>query len=142
MRITKAGDSVWCHRSNQITGLADRFDGLQRQAVHKIKVQAGDPRRPQALDCHLYHDKRLKATDRSLNKRIDILHTKTCSSDPQFRQRLRQRRRNMARVEFNCVFKAYIKRELAVDRRDDGSQPARPENAGRTTAPMQPRIAS
>ena len=81
MGIAVAGDTVRRQHCDDCAGLAQRNDGLQRQAADQVEIQTANTGSPQPRHSRFDIPHRLPPPDRRLNQRIDVLHAKARAVD-------------------------------------------------------------
>lgn len=135
--VAVAGDAIRREHRDDLAGLAERGDGLQRQSVDQIQIaDAGSPQ-PQNGRGDILH--RLPPADRRLHHWIDVLHAKTDAVDTKLIQAARQQRRHIAGIELDGVLETGFKNEMPAQDCHHGCETLGPQNAGRSPTPVQSR---
>src|SRR5690606_6460514 len=117
--ISETGNPIRRKCSNLFAGIFQSKGGLERKPINKIKIQPVDPNISQIFRRVNDSLNRLNATDRCLNRGIDILHTKACSVDLHGRQGFGQCRSNGAWVKLDCMFRLRMEIKTTTKSREN-----------------------
>jgi len=101
--VAEQSDALRLERGGQFGALFDVGDALLRQPVHQVHVDALDAGVAQHRDGVAHLLDRLHAADGVLHVRCEVLDAEAGAVDAQPCQRLHQRRRHPARIEFDGV---------------------------------------
>ena len=138
MGVAVTGDTIRREHRDDLAGLAQRGDGLQRQAVDQVEIQIANAGSPQSQHGRFDIPHRLPPPDRRLNQRIDVLHAEAGAVDTKLLQARRQQRRHVPGIELDGVFEAGLENEMPAQDRHHGGQSLGPQDAGRSATPVQP----
>ena len=139
MGVTEDRDALRLQRMGQSGGPLHVGDGLLRQAVHQIDIDAVDPEFVQQVDRVLDRVEGLDAAGGLLHMRAEVLHAEARAIDADVAQRLQQWPRDIARIQFDRVFADRREIETVGELVGDEFEQIGVEDRGRSAAPMNMR---
>jgi len=111
-------------------------NGLVRQAVEEVEVDAGDAGLPQVFDCGLRLRETLDAVDRLLDHGIETLHAEAHPVDPAEGERAHHRRRERAWIDLDGDVRRRDNAEGMPDRAHQVGERLRRHDGRRAAAEM------
>ena len=136
MGVTKDRDALRLQRMGQSGGPPHVGNGLLGQAVHQIDIDAVDPELVQHVGRGLDRVEGLDSAGGLLHMRAEVLHAEARAIDADVAQRLQQRPRDIARIQFDRVFADRREIETVGELVGDEFEQIVVEDRGRSAAPM------
>ena len=141
MRVAEDRDPVGAEPGGEAGAGLHMRDGLPRQPVHQVQVDAADPRGAQPLHRARDRFRRLRPPDPGLDLRRDVLNAQACPVEAHPGQGAGQRFVQQARVELDRQLRIVTDMESLPQRRQQGAQPLRAQDRGGAAPQMQVRHA-
>src|SRR6185312_10060880 len=104
MGVTKNGKTIRPKRDALMNGIDARCDGLLRQSVDQVEIDAVDTRPPQGCRGGGGLIEALQAVDSALHQRIEALNPETRTIDPTIRKRIDHRCGQRTRIDLDGDF--------------------------------------